>query len=41
VRYEIKMLEKQRAEIERDLSDLKNEETKLRRAIEREAHLYI
>jgi hypothetical protein len=41
VRVEIKMFEKQKAECERNLADLKNEETKLRRAIEREAHLYI
>jgi hypothetical protein len=43
VRVEIKMFEKQKAkaECERNLADLKNQETKLRRAIEREAHLYI
>lgn len=41
VRFEIKALEKQKAQCERDLAELKNEERNLRRKIEREAHLYL
>jgi chromosome segregation ATPase len=41
VRYDIKTTEKRISDLQQLLAELKNQETRLRRQIERAAHLYL